>query len=372
MKKALLAVALIAAIVSSYALGRRHARHDVGNAGRRVLYWVDPMHPAYRSDKPGIAPDCGMQLEPVYADGAGAGGAAVSGANLPDGTVNIDTARQQLIGMHVVPVENGAGAQTLRLLGRVSAEDTRVYRVSSAVEGWVRETFDDSVGAAVKKDQRLAMFYSPDFVTFRKRLSGGNRAGNEPDEGIRASVQYSADRLRVLGMSEAQINEIGTTGQCRNSVDVVSPTDGFIVARNISAKGMRFERQTEFYQIADLSHVWIIAEIFENEAQYFRPGVVAQYHAAGPAEDFLGAHQQCPAAGGSRDAHFEASPGGRKSWICSKAGHVCRCRSSCLDAFGPDGACGCSGRLRLEETRICRSREWILRAPRSARRLAVW
>ena len=76
------------------------------------------MHPAYRSDKPGIAPDCGMQLEPVYADGAGAGSAAVSGANLPDGTVNIDTARQQLIGMRVVPVETGAGAQTLRLLGQ--------------------------------------------------------------------------------------------------------------------------------------------------------------------------------------------------------------------------------------------------------------
>lgn len=285
MKKALLAVTLIAAIVLSYALGRRHAWHDADNAGRRVLYWVDPMHPAYRSDKPGIAPDCGMQLEPVYADGAGAGGAAVSGANLPDGTVNIDTARQQLIGMRVVPVETGAGAQTLRLLGRVTVEDTRLYRVSSAVEGWVQDTFDESVGAAVKKGQRLAMFYSPDFIPFENAYLAATERDTSPTSEFGPRVQYSADRLRVLGMSERQIKKIGDSRQILNSVDVVSPTDGLIVARAIS-KGLRFERQTEFYQIADLSRVWVIAEAFENEAQYFRPGTVARITLPGQQKTF--------------------------------------------------------------------------------------
>jgi YHS domain-containing protein len=88
-------------------------------------------------------------------------------------------------------------------------------------------------------------------------------------------VQYSADRLRVLGMSERQIKKIGDTRQIPDHVDVVSPTDGLIVARTIS-KGLRFERQTEFYQIADLSRVWVIAEAFENEAQYFHPGTLAK------------------------------------------------------------------------------------------------
>ena len=256
MKKALLAVTLIAAIVSSYALGRRHAWHDVDNAGRRVLYWVDPMHPAYRSDKPGIAPDCGMQLEPVYADGAGAGGAAVSGANLPDGTVNIDTARQQLIGMRVVPVETGAGAQTLRLLGRVTVEDTRLYRVSSAVEGWVQDTFDESVGAAVKKGQRLAMFYSPDFIPFENAYLAATERDTSPTSEFGPRVQYSADRLRVLGMSERQIKKIGDSRQILNSVDVVSPTDGLIVAR--LSKGPAIRKADQTYQIADLSRVWVM------------------------------------------------------------------------------------------------------------------
>jgi Cu(I)/Ag(I) efflux system membrane fusion protein len=276
MKKLLLAIPVLAAIVLSYGLGRHHSSGEVrGNAGRRVLYWVDPMHPAYKSDKPGIAPDCGMQLEPVYADEADAPGTAASSADMPIGTVNIDSAKQQLIGVRVVPVENGAGAGNVRLLGRVMAEDTRVYRVNAAVQGWVQETLDESVGSAVKKDQRLATFYAPDFVTFENAYLAATERGTSAMKEFVRGVQYSADRLRALGMSDVQIKEIGETRQIPNIIYVVSPVDGIIIARSIS-KGMRFERLAEFYQIADLSRVWISAEIFENEARYFRPGALAR------------------------------------------------------------------------------------------------
>jgi YHS domain-containing protein len=89
------------------------------------------------------------------------------------------------------------------------------------------------------------------------------------------SVQYSADRLRALGMSELQIKEVAGNRKVPNNIYLVSPADGFILARNISP-GMRFDRQTEFYQIADLSRVWVVAEIFENEAAYFHPGMTAK------------------------------------------------------------------------------------------------
>jgi membrane fusion protein, copper/silver efflux system len=276
MKKLLLAISLLAVIVLSYALGRHHASGKIGdNGGRRVLYWVDPMHPAYKSDKPGIAPDCGMQLEPVYADEAGTPGIAASASEMPIGTVNIDSAKQQLIGVQVVSVEKGAGVRNLRLLGRVTAEDSRVYRVNAAVQGWVQEILDESVGSAVKKDQRLATFYSPDFVNFENAyLAATQRESNQTKEFARG-VQNASDRLRALGMSEEQIKEIGQNRQLPNIISVVSPVDGIIVSRSIS-HGMRFEGQTEFYQIADLSRVWINAEIFENEARYFRAGAVAR------------------------------------------------------------------------------------------------
>ncbi len=256
----------------SYAVVRHRALSaSPAIAGRRVLYWVDPMHPAYKSDKPGIAPDCGMQLEPVYADENDAGASAAA----PAGSIRLDLEQQQLMGVKVVPVELNSGSHRVRLLGRVQAEDTRVYRVNAGVQGWVQETLNDSVGTYVKKDQRLATFYSPDFVAFTNGFLAAGERGTTPMNEFVRGLRYSADRLRALGMSDAQISEIGATRKIPDSIDVVSPTDGFIVSRSIST-GLRFDRQAEFYQIADLSQVWIIAEIFENEAQYFRPGTLAQ------------------------------------------------------------------------------------------------
>ena len=72
MRNTILAIAVMAAIAASYGLGRYNSRtQKSGKTGRRVIYYSDPMHPAYRSDKPGIAPDCGMQLEPVFSEEAG-------------------------------------------------------------------------------------------------------------------------------------------------------------------------------------------------------------------------------------------------------------------------------------------------------------
>jgi RND family efflux transporter MFP subunit len=76
-------------------------------------------------------------------------------------------------------------------------------------------------------------------------------------------------------MSEAQINDIGISRKAPEGIYIVSPQNGFIVSRNISP-GFRFERNMEFYRIADLSHVWILADLFGSEAQYFHPGGVAR------------------------------------------------------------------------------------------------
>jgi len=287
MKKAAYAVVLTVLLACAFLAGRHDSRPIHANekaSARKVLYYVDPMHPAYKSDKPGIAPDCGMDLEPVYADGEGQAAIGTS-VSMPAGTVSLDLEKQQLIGLRLASVEKSEGTHNLRLLGRVSVEDTRVYRVTAAVQGWVQETHGDSTGTAVRKDQRLAAFYSPEFVTFENGYLAATERGTTPMKEFVRGVQYSGDRLRALGMSEAQIKEIGDTRKMPNSIDVVSPTDGFILTRNIST-GMRFERQTEFYQIADLSHVWIIAEIFEDEAHYFRPGAVARVSLPGRRKTF--------------------------------------------------------------------------------------
>jgi RND family efflux transporter MFP subunit len=260
----------------------------------RVLYWVDPMHPSYRSDKPGTAPDCGMALEPVYAREAGKSLLPL-GDSTPE-TIDIDPATQQLYGIQVAKVEKNAGKGTIRVFGRVVPDQTRVYRVNLGTDGFVKETYDDAVGNHVKKDQHLAIVYSPEFLS----VAGGYLSANErtpvgastskdniapsTTQGA-ASAQARADRLRNLGMSDSQIDEISVSRKIPENVYVVSPTDGFILSRNISP-GVRFERYMDMYSVADLSRVWVLAEILGKDAQAFRPGAKARITLPDTGESF--------------------------------------------------------------------------------------
>src|ERR1700739_1871290 len=125
-RRVVLSIAVVAAMAGSYVLGRHHSDSPRGGATvRRVLYYVDPMHPSYKSDKPGIAPDCGMKLEPVYADQA-ANAAAIKTVALPAGAVGINGDMQKLLGIRVAAVGRSGANRVVRVVGRVAPEDTRI------------------------------------------------------------------------------------------------------------------------------------------------------------------------------------------------------------------------------------------------------
>lgn len=274
-----IAVILLAA-ASGFMIGRGHgsrpARADSGQ--RRVLYWIDPMHPAYKSDHAGIAPDCGMQLEPVYADSSSPA-AASSLALVSKAEGNHEDQVSQLA---VVRVARSAASESLRVPGRVIPDETRVYKITAGVDGFVKDTHDDAAGNFVKKDQRLAVIYSPEFLTvLGGYLSASERTQNTTSkEGAAAAqgitgVQNWSDRLRNQGVSDAQIEELGRTRKIPEDIYVVSPVNGFVLSRTIAANE-RFERHTEFYRIADLSRVWIMADVASEQAEYLRPGATAR------------------------------------------------------------------------------------------------
>jgi membrane fusion protein, copper/silver efflux system len=287
-KRTRLTIAVVAAIAVSYGLGRYNSHsQSASKMGRHVLYYVDPMHPSYKSDKPGIAPDCGMPLVPVYSSDAGNAGPSPL---LPARAVAIDAATQRLVGIRVAPVEKTGATRTVRAIGRVVPEDARVYKINSGLDGIIQETYNDSVGMLVKKDQKLATYYSPDFLAVAsgflaasERVPGavgndGNRTipfpGAVSKQGV-SSIQGYTNRLRNLGMSDVQIKRIADSRQLPENIDVVAPAEGFILARNISP-GQHFDHDMEFYRIEDLSRVWVVAEIYEQEAPYLRPGGLAQ------------------------------------------------------------------------------------------------
>ena len=279
MKKVLIAGLTGLLMIVSYALGTRHAQPVTDSAtSRRILYWVDPMHPDYKSDHPGTAPDCGMALEPVYADSVGSPSATVVA---PPGAVTIDAVAQRLVGIRVATPEKTSGTHTVRFQGRVVPEDTRTYLVNSGMDGFVRETYNDSVGVLVKKDQKLATSYVGETLSIASGYLAATAAvpgavgkdgsrtvpfpGAVSKQGV-SSIQGYTDRLRNLGLSDAQIRQMAESHTLPETVDIVSPVDGFILTRNISP-GQHFDRGTEFYRIANLSQVWIVADVFGSDAQ---------------------------------------------------------------------------------------------------------
>src|SRR5579862_4501128 len=214
MNKPALVGSLVVVAFGAFLAGRytRKASSEDQPRAKHILYYVDPMHPAYKSDKPGTAPDCGMALEPVYA-----GDDLASKLQLAPGAVAIAADKQQLIGVRVESVEKNSGSRVVRTTGRVTANDNLVYKLMAGTDGWIQSLQDNPAGTVVKKDQLLATFYSREFRNAEQAYIGSLasidrvKAGRTAEEQNRlsdSSVRINEEQLRTLGMSEAQIREL--------------------------------------------------------------------------------------------------------------------------------------------------------------------
>jgi len=282
-------VVVLLLMAGAFGLGRWRDRTVTAarsSAEPRILYYHDPMHPSYRSDKPGKAPDCGMDLTPVYAPAYVPMNAPVYAKDAPSSPpagVKISPEKQQLIGVRLGEVEKSSGADTFRALGRIVPDEARVFRLTAKVDGWVRRIFPDSTGSLVVKGQPLVAIYSRDFqVAQQAYLFALNqldrfKAGDEPDamDRLKLGLSDALANLQGLGMSQPQIDEIARTRKILPAVNLVAPAAGFIVARNISPE-QRFDRGIDFYRIVDLSRVWILANMSEAESRCLTPGARAR------------------------------------------------------------------------------------------------
>ncbi len=284
MRKPTYAIILFFVIAGSFLAGTWYSKHSAGAnpaaAGRQVSSYTCPMHPQYRSDHAGECPICGMQLEAVHGD-EGTQETGEESVLPPPGAIRVSAERQQLIGVKLATVGKAPAGQTLRILGRVVPDETRIYQINAAIDGWVREIRPVTTGSLVKKDDLLAGIYAPESSSAMKAYLYGLRsldrfqANKETKEQIDltdSTIDNYRNSLRNLGMTEHQLDEIQRTRQGPNTIEVRATEAGFILARNITL-GQRFERGTELYRIADLSHVWILADAFGRQAQCFKPGM---------------------------------------------------------------------------------------------------
>jgi multidrug efflux pump subunit AcrA (membrane-fusion protein) len=255
--------------------GPARASHGAapGTGERKVLYWVDPMHPAYKSDKPGTAPDCGMDLVPVYAD------ASPEAEDVPAGAVKISPQKLQRIGVTYGEVTRQPLSRTIRTVGRVAYDETKISRIHTKVEGWLEQVFVDYVGKLVEKNQPLATIYSPELVATQQEFLIARKArdtlgGNpvkEVSSGALSIYESAKERLRLWDVSEEQIRELEERGKPSRTLTLYAPTSGFVLTRNAFPR-QRVTPDTELYAIADLSTVWVLADVYEYETPMIRLG----------------------------------------------------------------------------------------------------
>ena len=266
-----------AIFAAGYMANRRPPPAAPSAAVRQALYYACPMHPQYKSDKLGDCPICGMRLVATYA-----GGKPDPATAGPPGMLKISGATQQLIGVRTDEVRRAPASYLLRLPGRITVDDARLYRLIAATDGWIRELGENTVGTSVKKDQVLASYYTSNLLNASQTLLYAMAANAQTGEGYLGaqrtptafSLQTAIDSLRSLGMSEGQIAEIQRTRQAVPLIHIYSPVAGFVLARNISP-AQRFDKGVELYRIADIGHVWVMADIFEQDLKFVRPGDLA-------------------------------------------------------------------------------------------------
>ncbi len=239
---------------------------------RKVLYWYDPMHPAYKSDKPGIAPDCGMTLVPKYAEDE-------SMAKMPMGTVTITPEKQVMAGVRTAMVDRKPLVREIRTTAQIVADETKIAHVHVKVAGYVDKVYVDFIGQLVKKGQPLFTLYSPDLVSAedeyliakRGRAALASAPFQEVSDGSQSLLQSTRQRLRLWDISDDQIRQLDTTGKVSKDLTFYSPITGFVTDRKVFPQAS-VTPDTELYTVSDLSTVWADADVYEYEVPFVRLG----------------------------------------------------------------------------------------------------
>jgi membrane fusion protein, copper/silver efflux system len=342
MKKHLNILVMLILLTGAFLGGAWYTKRTVGRAegaagGRQVLYYVDPMNPAHTSNNPGPAP-CGMPMEPVYSDERTAGGED-SPQHMPPGSARISSQKQQMMGIQVAPVEASAQQQVLRTLGRVVPDENRTYPLIAGANGWVWDVRESTTNSVVNKNQLLATIYNYDFLAREQQylyaidfaehsnqnfnreetpisprahhdweaLPAAGRpqparapAGGLNNTGNFGNFYYIQDQVELaklelynLGVSDYQLEEIARTKKISEELELRSPVTGIVLSRNVSP-WQKFDKGTELYRIADLTRVWIVADVFDNEARYIRSGAFARVSLPDHGKVFLATVTEVP------------------------------------------------------------------------------
>ena len=251
--------------------------NPAGNGGE-VDYYTCTMHPSVKdSDPDAKCPICAMNLTPVYKNDSqpvmeSGGETGKTGAQVK--TVNIPLYKQQLIGVQLDTVKSLSMDKKIRTVGHVDYDETRIAVINLKFSGWLEELYADHVGQFVKKGQPLFSIYSPELVATQEELLQvlpQSTVGSKPDPLLRTLYQTAKERLLLWGLSEAQVEEIAQSRKPKLRITYYSPFTGYVIEKN-ALLGEQAKAGMNLYKIADLSRVWVYADIYESELSFIKTG----------------------------------------------------------------------------------------------------
>jgi len=228
-----------------------------GSGEPEPLYWVAPMDPDYRRDKPGKSP-MGMDLIAVYKE--------TRGKDAP-GTVRISPDVVNNLGVRTATVERGRLAPTINTVGYVRYDEDGLIHIHPRVEGWIETLHVESSGDPIEAAEPLYTLYSPTLVGAQEELQLALKRDN-PDL-IRAAVA----RLQALQVPAASIEQVRGTGRVSQTVTQYAPQSGVVDDLQVR-EGMYVKPGMNIMSIGRLDHIWVIGQVFERRLQRLAAHVV--------------------------------------------------------------------------------------------------
>jgi len=218
---------------------------------KKILYWVAPMDANYRRDEPGKSP-MGMDLVPVYDEGGGS-------------DVKISPAVENNLGVRTAKVERDKLWRKINTVGYIDFDETKITHLHLRTKGWIDKLYVKSEGERVTKGQLLFEVYSPELVNAQEEYVQAIRSSNK------RLMNASKERLISLGVSQRQITKLQKTRKAGRYVKVYASQSGIVAGMKVR-QGMFVMPNMKVMSLADLSTIWVLAEVFESQADWVKVG----------------------------------------------------------------------------------------------------
>lgn len=236
--------------------------------------WTCSMHPQIRLPKPGLCPICNMDLIPVSTgDSAG-----------PMRQLTVSENARKLMDIQTAPVERKFVAATVRMVGKVDYDETRLEYITAWFPGRLDRLYVDYTGLPVKEGDHMVYFYSPEMISAQEELLQAldavkNVRGTELSimrEMTQSTVVAAREKLRLWGLKTEQIEEIEETGKVQDHMTIYAPSSGIVIHKN-AVEGMYVQTGTRIYTIVDLSQVWVKMDAYESDLEWLRYGQKVEF-----------------------------------------------------------------------------------------------